>query len=133
LSTTNFDCDYWPFFVSDVEAADPEVAEKVAFLKAASEAGAESYRFGIHNYGAKSEHRSGIILERGRRRWEIRLSHDDVRRLSAFVGCFAKAGNAVNLWLIGRTVGEILDELKDHLVVPPGLKESYIIYEAREQ
>jgi hypothetical protein len=133
LSITNYDYEYWPFPLSDAEAADPEFADKVAFLKEASEAGAESYKFGINNYGAKSKHRSGIILERGRRRWEVRLSQDNVRRVSAFVSCFSFAGIAVNSWLRGGTISQILDELNEHLIVPPGLKESYTIYVAEEE
>ena len=129
MSTTNYDYEYWPFPVSHAEAADPEFADKVAFLKAASEAGTESYKFGINNYGAKTECRSGIILERGRRRWEVRLSQDDKRRVSAFVACFTPAGTAVNSWLQGGTIERVLEELNEHLVVPPGLKESYTIYE----
>ena len=90
-------------------------------------------KFGINNYGARSEHRAGIILERGRQRWEVRLSQDDVRLLSAFVACFSSAGNAVNSWLMGCELKEVLDSLNDQLVVPPGLTESYTIYESRER
>jgi len=132
LSTTNYDYEYWPFPVSDVDVADADYTDKIAFLQEASECGTEAYKFGINNYGAKSKFRSGIILERGRRRWEIRLSQGNARRVSAFVDCFASAGTAVNLWLKGSTIAEVLDELNESLVVPPGLNESYTIYEATD-
>lgn len=131
MSTTDLDYEYWPFPVSDADTAIPEVAEKIAFLKAIAQCTTEAYRFGINNYGAKSEHRAGIILERGRKRWEIRLSENETRHLTAFVECFSVAGNAVNSWLSGCGLDEVLDELKDQLVIPPGLTESYTIHGAR--
>lgn len=132
MSTSNYDYEYWPFPISESDANAPDFVDKISFLKAVKETGAESYKFGINNYGAKSTSRSGIILERGRRRWEIRLSEDDVRHLSAFTECFAVAGATVTAWLQGSTVSCVLDQLKEHLVVPPGLNESYVIHELEE-
>lgn len=132
LSTTNYDYEYWPFPVSDADTNAPDYADKISFLKSATEVGAESYKFGMNNYGAKTTTRSGIILERGRRRWEIRLSEDEVRRLSAFTQCFAVAGASVKTWLQGNTVSCVLEQLREHLVVPPGLSESYVVHESEE-
>ncbi|WP_146436550.1 hypothetical protein [Blastopirellula retiformator] len=126
-------CENWPFNVSDADMNCPEIAEKIDFLRSASDVGAESYRFGINNYGAKLNCRSGAILERGRNRWEIRLSQDDLRYLSAFVGNFVAAGNALTLWLRGEATGQILDNVSESLIVPPGLKESFTVYEAEQK
>lgn len=132
MSTAHFDYEYWPFPVDDANTALPDVADKIAFMQQASDAGAESYKFGINNFGARFAHRSGIIMERGRHRWELRLSQGDQRCISAFTRCFVPAGNAVMAWLEGDTISAVLQKLTEHLVVPPGMKASYTIHDPLE-
>ncbi len=124
--TTNTN-EYWPFPVSDEDRQWPEMLEKIAFLEAVSSAGFKGYRSGTNDYGAESTTRDGIILERGRKRWEFRLSENGNRRLSAFVREFVVAGNALTSWLEDAAVDDILAEVKDDLVVPPGAAASYSV------
>lgn len=128
MTTATSDYKHWPYPISEEDRNDAETVEKIAFLQAAFEAGSDAYSFGVNNYGAKSEHRSGVILERGRRRWEIRLSENDLRRMSAFVRCFCSAGLAVSSWLDGKELTQVLKEIDSDLVVPPGLDKSHKIY-----
>lgn len=119
--------EYWPFPVTDEDRQWPEMLEKIAFLEAAASANFKGYRTGLNGYGAESATRDGIILERGRKRWEIRLSETGIRQFSAFVTEFPIAGSALVSWLKGATVDGILEDVKDDLVVPPGAASSYTI------
>ena len=127
MATCNYE--YWPFSVGPVEGSLPEQTEKTEFLEAAFDQGYESFRFGINDYGARSDKREGCILERGRNRWEIRLAEGERRRLLAFVDEFQSAGHAVNRWLGGSCAKEVLDSIHDRLVTPPGAKTSHVITE----
>lgn len=71
--TTNAN-EYWPFTVSDEERRWPEMIEKINFLDELHSAGFKAFRSGVNDYGAESESREGIIIERGRKRWEFRLA-----------------------------------------------------------
>jgi hypothetical protein len=127
MPTTN--TEYWPFVAGTDSGYLPRESEEVAFLEAAARSGFEAFRFGINNYGAKSNTREGCILERGRKRWEIRLAEHKVRRLIAFVAEFRAAGQAVTEWLRGSCPEEILKVIRHQLVIPPGAKSSYTISE----
>jgi len=129
--TTN-DSEYWPFPISETDKQWPELLEKITFLKEVCAAGFTGYRFGMNNYGARYDDRSGIIIERGQKRWELRLSQAETRKLSAFVSGFSTAGQALNSWLKGSSVSDILAELSDSLVVPPGASASHVISESTD-
>lgn len=124
--TTNTN-EYWPFAVSDKDRRWSEMLEKIAFLDQLNSAGFKSFRSGINDYGAESETRDGIIIERGRELWELRLSTDGDRRFSAFVSKFSGAGKALTLWLEGASEHGIYAAVKSDLIVPPGCSTSYTL------
>jgi hypothetical protein len=101
--------------------------EKIAFLDELHSAGFKAFRSGVNDYGAESETRGGIIIERGRKLWELRLSKEDDRRFSAFVSKFPSAGKALASWLKGASEHGIYSDIKGDLVVPPGCSTSYTL------
>jgi hypothetical protein len=119
------DFHYWPFGVPPPLNRSLQEAFQVQFLQAAHEKGFRAFKFGINDYGARSNNREGCILERGRTRWEIRLAEESNRVLAAYVDDFACAGLAVQHWLEGRSAKEIVGDLSGHLVTPPGAKASH--------
>ena len=119
--------EFWPFSVSEEDLQWPEMQEKVRFLEDATNVGCHAFRFGINNYGATQGKRSGVILERGRNRWELRLSMNDNRRLLAYVSSFPNAGEALVRWCKGDEPEGILLKIRDQLIVPPGATASHVI------
>lgn len=124
--TTNAN-EYWPFAVSDEDRRWPEMIEKINFLDELHSAGFKAFRSGVNDYGAESESREGIIIERGRKRWELRLAKNSDRRFSAFVSKFSVAAKALASWLNGATENDIFSDVKEALVFPPGASASYTI------
>jgi hypothetical protein len=124
--------EYWPFSVSDEDRSWPEMLEKISFLEGLHLAGFRAFRSGINDYGAESENRDGIIIERGRNMWEVRLSKDGDRCFSAFVSKFATAGEALGSWLKGASEHGVFSSIKDDLVVPPGCSTSYTMSKKAE-
>ncbi len=125
MSTTDYN--YWPFSVGPVASRSSQETEEIEFLETACDSGYESFRFGINDYGARSKTREGCILERGRRRWEIRLAEGEHRRLIAFVDDFKSAGQAIQQWLNGSSVRQVVHDIHDRLITPPGAKASHVI------
>ncbi|MCH8921768.1 MAG: hypothetical protein IIA67_01325 [Planctomycetes bacterium] len=125
MRTTDYT--YWPFSVEPAASRSPQETEKVEFFETACDNGYESFRFGINDYGARSQAREGCILERGRNKWEIRLAEGEQRRLSAFVDDFKSAGQAIQQWLDGSPVRRIVHDIHDRLITPPGAEASYVI------
>lgn len=117
--------EYWPFAVNEEDRRWPEMIEKITFLDELHSSGFKSFRSGVNDYGAESETREGIIIERGRKLWELRLSKGGDRRFSAFVSRFPKAGKALASWLKGASEHDIYSDIKGELVVPPGRSTSY--------
>ncbi|TYQ30101.1 hypothetical protein [Pseudanabaena sp. UWO310] len=127
MTSTN-DYQFWPFPVSEEERQIPEQAEKLDFLQDVYSDGFESYRavHGLDDYGANSESRSGYILQRGRKnRWEFLLLEGGDILFSALVNCFKVAGAALRAWLSGRTTNDILENVKEYLISPPRLEDSW--------
>jgi hypothetical protein len=128
---------YWPFPVSETDKQSLEEAEKIEFLKSAYFDGFKAYREvpGESLYGAKSNTRSGIIVQRSFRnnRWEFRLDENIERRLIAFVTDFRIAGTALKDWLNGRSVNEILIDIKEYLIISPGTKGGYTVYDPKDE
>jgi hypothetical protein len=124
---TMTDQEFWPFNVSKEDLQWPEMVEKVRFLEDATNSGCRAFRFGVNNYGARHGKRSGVILERGRNRWEMRLSFDDNRRLLAYLSAFPNAGDALLRWCNGDELLSILSVIRDQLIVPPGATASHVI------
>lgn len=125
---SSFDNEYWPFVLSDKEKEDTEVLTQIEFLKSVTKAGFQGYRFGEVNYGASSNIRLGNLIKRGRRkRWELVL-HDNEECLSAFISDFQIAGGALLHWLEGASIQNVLDEIKDYLIIMGSSKTGYTIY-----
>jgi hypothetical protein len=122
-------CEYWPFAGETANDYLSLTPEELAFLESTTRSGFQAFRFGINDYGARSSTREGCILERGRRRWEIRLAEGEDRHLLAYVAEFRAAGQAVTEWLCGSCVQEILMVIRDHLTTPPGTESSYTIFQ----
>ena len=126
---TRFDYDFWPFTIATTDVGVSQYDDKITFLKTAYDDGYESFRFGINDYGARSNEREGCILERGRNRWEIRLVQGNKRRLLAFVNDFSAAGQTVKHWLAGACAKELVQNITSLLVTPPGAKASHVLTE----
>jgi hypothetical protein len=122
----------WPFNVSKDDLRWPEMVDKIRFLEDATNSGCRAFRFGINNYGARQGKRSGVILERGRNRWELRLSVDDNRRLLAYLSSFPSAGEALLRWCNGDELQGILAVVRDQLIVPPGASASHVIEDSED-
>jgi hypothetical protein len=141
ITDNNQTCQYWPFPINEAEKQLPEEAVKIEFLESAYLDGFQSYRDsgGLDCYGAKSESRSGVILQRARKnRWEFRLynlgKNEKVdRQFTAFVTDFRVAGIALRTWLNERSISDIIDNISEYLTVPPGLECSYTIHDAKSQ
>jgi len=119
--------------MSEEDRQWPEMIEKITFLNELHLAGFKTFRSGANDYGAESDSREGIIIERGRKRWEFRLSKNEDRRFSAFVTEFATAGKALAPWLNGASENDIFSDVKSALVVPPGASASYTISKKVEE
>jgi hypothetical protein len=128
---------YWPFQVEAEVRQLPEVAEKVEFLEGIYSDGFKAFQEvpGESFYGALSETRSGEIIQRSFRnnRWELRLSENFERRLVAFVTDFSVAGKALRAWLNGRSVDEILQDIREYLTLLSGVKDSYTIFSSDDK
>jgi hypothetical protein len=128
---------YWPFPVSKEEEQSPEEALKIEFLESVYSDGFKAYRApgGLDCYGAKSDLRSGVIMQRARKnRWEFRLydikGNESIdRRFTAFVTDFRVAGTALRTWLKERRISDILNDINGYLTVPPGLERSYTVHD----
>jgi hypothetical protein len=128
MATADFEV--WPFVTAaDRPSVGPD-AEIVAFLELSAAKGYEAFRFGLNDFGAKTSEREGCMLERGRKRWELRLADGNGRRLLAHVADFSAAASAVHEWLEGVCVNEVLGHLQNQLVTPPGAQASYTVCES---
>jgi len=107
---TTIETEFWPFPVSRQELEWPEMQEKVRFLENATQEGCRAFRFGVNNYGVNRDYRTCVVLERGRNRWEIRLSLDEKRQLLAYLSDFSGAGKSLLLWCNGDNVRCILND-----------------------
>jgi hypothetical protein len=122
--------EYWPFPINEAEKTSQEELEKFEFLKDIYFDGFKAYReIGKWDeYATESETRKGFISRRGvKNRWELNLSEAG-SRLTAFVNNFSVAGEAVKEWLNGNQISDILENIKDYLIIPSKLGSSYIVY-----
>jgi hypothetical protein len=127
---------YWPFPVGETDRLFPELAEKIEFLEGVYSDGFKAYWALPEQsiYGASSKTRSGMIVQRGRKnRWEFRLDENIEQRLTAFITDFEVAGTAVRAWLNGRSVNDILEDIKEYLTLLSGLKTSYTVYDKKDE
>jgi hypothetical protein len=122
----------WPFPITEKERQTPEMAEKIEFFENAETDGFEAYcLLRGYKYGAKSQLRSGSITQLTRKpMWELKFYEESECQLLAYGNDFRIAAIAVRAWLRGRLVIEILEDIKEYLIVPSELDYSYKVYEA---
>jgi hypothetical protein len=115
---------FWP-----CELSFPLTASEIRFLETALENGYRPFVTGISDLGALSDSgRSGELVVRGRTRRELVLSITRKTVLSAFVDEFETAADALLQWLEGASIDAILEMIRKHLIVMPGMTTSYQIY-----
>lgn len=118
---------YWPFEVLPPEKRTPQHQQEVRFLETAQQEGYTPYTCGAGDFGAETNERSGLIVVRGRRRWEVVLRTLPGKVASAFVDDFDCAADAVLEWLRGAQAADILSRVQHHLVMMPGAAHSFVL------
>ncbi len=118
---------YWPFEVLPPENQTEHHQKEIRFLETAHRKGYTPYMCGPGDFGASAHDRSGTIIGRGRRRWEVVLGALDAKVASAFVDDFDCAAEAVLEWLRGAETAEILTHVQNHLVLMPGAAHSFVL------
>ena len=118
---------YWPFDVLPPEQQTEQHKQGITFLESAHREGCQAYTCGAGDLGATANERGGLIVVRGRRRWEVVLGVQDTKVASAFVDDFACAGEAVLDWLRGADAADILSRVENHLVLMPGAVHSFVL------
>jgi hypothetical protein len=94
----NMEKKYWPFHVLPIE----EHKREIRFLEGAHRQGFKAYMMGGLAFGAEGDSgKEGIIMRRGRNRWEVSLGANQKEETSAFYQDFAAASEAVLTWLHG--------------------------------
>jgi hypothetical protein len=118
---------YWPFDVLPPEQRSEQHEREIRFFETAHREGFHPYLSSPGDFGAAATERGGLILVRGRRRWEVVLGTTDTKIASAFVDDFACAAEAVLQWLRGADTADILSRVQDHLVRLPGAAHSFVL------
>jgi hypothetical protein len=118
---------YWPFEVLPPEKRTDDHQQEIRFLETAHQQGYAPYMYGVGDFGAGANERSGLIVVRGQRRWEVALGTLDAKIASAFVDDFDCAAEAVLLWLRGVETADILSCVQNHLVLMPGAAHSFVV------
>jgi len=118
---------YWPFEVLPPEKRMEQHQQEIRFLETAQREGYAPYMCGAGDFGATANERSGLIVVRGRRRWEVILGMLDAKVASAFVDDFDCAAAAILDWLRGAETAIILARVQRHLVRMPGATHSFVL------
>jgi hypothetical protein len=116
---------YWPFDVLPPGRRSALHQQEIDFLEAAYREGFRPSEFGAGNLSASTADRGGHIIVRGRARWEVVIGTPAGRELSAYVGDFPGAAEAVLSWLRGGEASAVLRALRPHLVLMGGCRYSY--------
>src|SRR3989442_15258706 len=109
----------WPFEVLPPEQQTAQHQREIRFLETAHRQGVAPHMCGAGDFEAAADERSGSIVVRGRKHWEVILGILDAKVASAFVDDFDCAADAVLGWLGGAEAAEILGRVEDHLVRMP--------------
>ena len=120
---------YWPFEVLPPDSQTEEQKCQVRFLEAAYQEGYKPYMEPLGNFGATAGERGGMIVFRGRKHWEMLLGTTEETAVSAHLDDFCAAGDAVLLWLRGRDGAEVVDRVRDHLVVTRATGPGFVLHE----
>ncbi len=94
---------YWPFDVLPLEDRTEQHKREIRFFETAEQQGYKGYEMGATlALGAEAPNgREGMILRRGRNRWEVSLGANQKEESSAFYHDFDAAADAVFAWLRG--------------------------------
>lgn len=108
---------YWPFAIPPVQTQTEEQKSQLRFLEAAHQQGYAPYMERVGHFGAASGTRGVQILVRGRKHWQVLMGTAKETILSAHLDNFRTAAEAVLGWLRGADAAEIVEQIRDHLVV----------------
>ncbi len=122
---------YWPFDVLPPAQQTEQHRREIQFLETAYQRGYKPYMFGSENFGATCGERGGVILFRGRKRWEGNLGTAEETSLSAYLDEFSHAAKAVLLWLGGVDAADVVEHVRGHLVVSPGTSPGFVLHDRR--
>jgi hypothetical protein len=116
---------YWPFSVLPPDQLMPPHQEQITFLETAYREGFHPYMYGSENFGATAGHRSGEIVLRTRRFWQLVVGAQETGWLDAYVSGFNVNAEAVLRWLRGSDLNSILEFVRPHLVPAGGRTAGY--------
>jgi hypothetical protein len=121
---------YWPFDVLPKEQRTEQHRQEMWFLEMAYQAGYNPYMDGFENFGATGGERSGTILYRGSRgnHWEVVLETGRTKVLSAHLNDFGSAAQALLSWLRGVGGLEIVEDMRDHLVITRATAPGFVLH-----
>jgi hypothetical protein len=122
---------YWPFDVLPPAQQTEQHRQEIQFLEAAYRRGYKPYTFASGNFGATCGERGGVIVFRGRKRWEAILGTPEGTSLSAYLDDFCYAAEAVLQWLSGVDAAAVVEHVRDHLVVTPGTAPGFMLRDRR--
>lgn len=119
MSETNIQ--YWPFPVPLAEHRTEVHRQQIGFLEVAFADGFRPRQFTDvmldGEFLAENEAgRSGLILFRGRNRWEVSLGVQTTRVHAFWVDGFDSAAGAVLAWLRGGTAADVQAAVDGHVI-----------------
>jgi hypothetical protein len=117
----------WPFEVLEPDHRTELQERELKFLQTAHREGFQPYTFGAGDFGAGTRVRTGLILVRGRKHWEVVLGTSATKIASAFVDDFDSAAQGALQWLRGAEVADVLSCVEAHLVRMPGAAHSFVL------
>lgn len=120
---------YWPFSVVSPERQTEQNRREIRFLEAAYRLGFRPYMFGSGSCGATAGNRGALIIVRTSSLWELRLGSSEQDDLVAYVGEFDVAAEAIQRWLRGEAVQEVLDFIRPQLSPHGSLSAGYQLRE----
>ena len=118
---------YWPFEVPPPEQRTALHQQQIAFLEAAYREGFRPYTSGSESFGASAGGRSGEIILRTRRFWELRLGAAETGGLAAYVSGFDVNAEAMMKWLRGEELMRVLEFIRQHLVPAGGRSSGFSV------
>jgi len=94
---------WWPFPVISPDRQTEQHKAEIRFLEMATAQGFRPYTFGAEHFGAVADNgREGLVLYRGRSRWEVVLIGPVNQPANSLCQDFESAGNVLLNWLRGE-------------------------------
>jgi hypothetical protein len=116
---------FWPFDVVPPDQRTPLIQQQIDFLETAYREGFRPYMFMSESFGASAGERSGYIILRTRRFWELSIGSPAEGGLSAYIAGFDVNAEAVLRWLRGAALADVLEFVRPHLVPAGGSSSGY--------